>query len=73
MDRNIEFPAIAISKYNSFSVVSEVEASGNVLGWKKGYFEDLSYFDSSGRLSLIYITFVIETLTIFTDMRLTQR
>ncbi|MEJ2109994.1 MAG: hypothetical protein P8Z37_08785 [Acidobacteriota bacterium] len=50
MDRKIEYPAIAISKYNSFFVVNKVQASGNVLGWEKGYFEELSYFDSSGRL-----------------------
>ena len=50
MVQNIQFPVIAISKNNSFSVITEVEKSCTALGWKKGYFEDLSYFDSSGRL-----------------------
>ncbi len=46
----MRFPVIAISKNNSFSVITEVEASCTALGWEKGYFEELSYFDSSGRL-----------------------
>ena len=50
MVQNMRFPVIAISKNNSFSVITEVETSCTALGWKKGYFEDLSYFDSSGRL-----------------------
>ena len=50
MVQSMRFPVIAISKNNSFSVITEVETSCNALGWKKGYFEDLSYFDSSGRL-----------------------
>ncbi|MEJ2246216.1 MAG: hypothetical protein P8Y80_09115 [Acidobacteriota bacterium] len=50
MDRIIDYPVIAISKFNSFSVVKEVEKSCNALGWGKGYFEDLSYFDNSGLL-----------------------
>jgi hypothetical protein len=50
MVRNIQFPSIAISKNNLFSVVSEVETFCTALGWRKGYFEDLSYFDSSGTL-----------------------
>ena len=50
MARNIRFPAVAISRNNSFSFVTEVETSCNVLGWRKGFFDDLSYFDSSGTL-----------------------
>jgi hypothetical protein len=50
MVQNMRFPVIAISKNNSFSVITEVETSCTALGWKKGYFEDLSYFDSSGQL-----------------------
>jgi hypothetical protein len=50
MARNIRFPAVAISRHNSFSVVTEIETSCNALGWRKGYFEDLSYVDASGTL-----------------------
>jgi hypothetical protein len=50
MVQNIQFPVVAVSKNNSFSVITEVETSCSALGWRKGYFEDLSYFDSSGRL-----------------------
>ncbi len=50
MARNIRFPAVAISRNNAFSVVTELEGSCNALGWRKGYFDDLSYFDSSGTL-----------------------
>jgi hypothetical protein len=50
MVQNIQFPVVAVSKNNSFSVITEVETSCSALGWRKGYFEDLSYLDSSGRL-----------------------
>jgi len=50
MVQSMRFPVIAISKNNSFSVITEVETSCSALGWEKGYFEDLGYFDSSGRL-----------------------
>lgn len=50
MAQNIQFPVVAISRNNSFSVIREVETSCSALGWRKGYFEDLTYFDSSGRL-----------------------
>jgi len=50
MVQGMRFPVIAISKNNSFSVITEIETSCSALGWEKGYFEDLSYFDSSGRL-----------------------
>ena len=45
----IRFPAIEISESLGFVVVNELADSCNALGWKKGYFSGLGYFDSEGK------------------------
>lgn len=45
----IRFPAIEISESLGFAVVNELTDSCNALGWSKGYFSGLGYFDSEGR------------------------
>jgi hypothetical protein len=72
MAENMRFPVIAISKNNSFSVITEVETSCSALGWKKGYFEDLSYFDSSGRLWTVTRTSLSGNMT-FIDRLFNRR
>lgn len=48
MSQPIQFPAIEIS--NAFSVVDRIADSGSAQGWRNGFFKDLAYFDSAGRL-----------------------
>ena len=48
MSQPIRFPAIEIS--NVFGVVLRLADSGSALAWRKGFFNDLAYFDSDGKL-----------------------
>jgi hypothetical protein len=72
MVQNMRFPVIAISKNNSFSVITEVETSCTALGWEKGYFEDLSYFDLSGQLWPVVSANISRKMT-FIDRLLNRR
>jgi hypothetical protein len=48
MSQPIRFPAIEIS--NTFNVVDCITESASTVAWRKGFFTDLAYFDSDGRL-----------------------
>jgi len=50
MDNSIEFPVIAISKNDSFEVITDWDdlCGCSWPAFKNGYYEDLSLYDSSG-------------------------
>src|SRR5688572_2357300 len=48
MSQPIRFPAIEIS--TTFNVVDRMTESASTVAWRKGFFNDLAYFDSDGRL-----------------------
>src|SRR5688572_23983891 len=48
MPGSIQFPAIELA--NAFTVVDQPASCANAVAWRTGFFKDLMYFDSAGRL-----------------------